>query len=59
MDFLAVQHELEVHFLGLILAASLFTSGIIAYIINFLRYGLPTSEQIGNVYGDESVRATA
>jgi nitric oxide reductase subunit B len=28
MDFLVVQRELEVHFIGLILAASLFTLGI-------------------------------
>ena len=41
MDFLAVQKEIEVHFSGLILAALLFTSGIAAFIWNFIRYGLP------------------
>lgn len=41
MDFLAVQEELEVHFWGLILAASLFTLGITAFIWNFIRYGWP------------------
>jgi nitric oxide reductase subunit B len=41
MDFLSVQKEIQVHFFGLILAASLFTLGIIAFIINFIRYGLP------------------
>jgi nitric oxide reductase subunit B len=41
MDFLAVQHEIEVHFWGLILAASLFSLGIIAFIWDFMRYGLP------------------
>ena len=43
MDFLAVQKEIEVHFWGLILAALLFTSGIVAFIWNFIRYGLPVA----------------
>jgi nitric oxide reductase subunit B len=41
LDFLDVQDSLQVHFLGLVLAASLFTLGILFYIINFIRYGLP------------------
>ena len=44
LDFLLVQKEIEVHFLGLVLAATLFTAGIIAYIWNFIRYGLPAGE---------------
>ncbi len=44
LDFLAVQKEIEVHFLGLVLAASLFTAGIIAYVWNFIRFGLPVGE---------------
>lgn len=44
LDFLLVQKEIEVHFLGLILAATLFTSGIIAYIWNFIRFGKPVGE---------------
>ena len=44
MDFLTVQKEVEVHFLGLILAASLFTVGIVAFIWNFIRFGMPTAE---------------
>ncbi len=47
MDFLAVQKEIEVHFLGLILAASLFTLGIILFIYNFVKYGLPNQESLG------------
>lgn len=47
MDFLGVQKEIEVHFLGLILAATLFTFGIIAFIWNFIKFGLPTDEVIG------------
>ena len=47
MDFLAVQRELHVHFFGLILAATLFTTGIIAFIWNFTRFGLPNDEMVG------------
>jgi nitric oxide reductase subunit B len=44
IEFLQVQKEIEVHFLGLVLAATLFTSGIIAFIYNFIRHGLPVNE---------------
>lgn len=46
LDFLTVQKEIEVHFLGLVLAASLFTVGIILYIYNFIKYGLPNDEML-------------
>jgi len=46
LDFLTVQKEIEVHFLGLVLAASLFTLGIILYIYNFIKYGLPNDEML-------------
>lgn len=41
MDFLAVQKAIQIHFFGLVLAASLLTTGIVLYIINFISYGLP------------------
>jgi nitric oxide reductase subunit B len=41
MDFLTVQREIEVHFWGLILAASLFTLGIGAFVWVFIRSGMP------------------
>lgn len=44
LDFLAVQKEIEVHFLGLVLAATLFTLGIIAYVWNFIRFGRPVGK---------------
>ncbi len=46
IDFLVVQENLEVHFLGLVLAACLFTTGILLYIWNFTRYGLPRDEAL-------------
>ncbi len=42
MDFMLVQKEIEIHFFGLILAASLFTSGILAFLWTFIKYGLPS-----------------
>lgn len=47
LDFLAVQKEIEPHFLGLVLAATLFSVGIIMYIINFYNFGLPKNEMVG------------
>ncbi|MCA9549262.1 MAG: cbb3-type cytochrome c oxidase subunit I [Myxococcales bacterium] len=44
MDFLAAQKAVEVHFFGMILAASLFTVGIVLFAINFIQHGLPVSE---------------
>jgi nitric oxide reductase subunit B len=43
MDFLQVQTEIQVHFWGLILAASLFTLGILAFIWVFIRSGWPVA----------------
>lgn len=53
MDFLAVQKELEVHFWGLILAASLFTLGVGCFVWDFIRYGRP----VGEVRRDEEDEA--
>jgi nitric oxide reductase subunit B len=44
LDFLQVQKEIEVHFFGLILAATLFSAGIIAFVWNFIRFGKPKGE---------------
>ena len=44
LDFLAVQKEIEIHFVGMILAACLFLLGILFYLWNFWRFGLPTDE---------------
>ncbi len=41
MDFLEVQDAVSVHFLGLVLAASLFTIGIGLFIWVFIQYGTP------------------
>jgi nitric oxide reductase subunit B len=46
MDFIDVQQEMEVHFLILIAAATLFTIGILFFCYNFFKYGRPTDEAI-------------
>ena len=46
LDFMAVQHEIEVHFLVLIGAALLFTAGIVIFIYDFIKYGKPTDEAL-------------
>ena len=50
MDFMVVQKEVEVHFVGLLMAATLFAFGIGAFIFNFMRYGLPNKETLSEVY---------
>lgn len=52
MDFLGVQKEIQVHFFGLALAASLFTLGIAAYVVNFIRYGLPNDADLQKTASD-------
>lgn len=47
LDFLLVQKEIEVHFIGMLLAAALFASGIAMFLITFFRHGLPNDEAIG------------
>lgn len=44
LDFLVVQKEIEMHFVGMLLAAALFTVGIGAFLVTFVRHGLPSDE---------------
>jgi nitric oxide reductase subunit B len=44
MDFMQVQQEVEIHFLGLVLAAALFTIGFVAYVIEFIKSGKPLED---------------
>ncbi len=46
MDFMEVQNEISIHFLVLVLCASLFAIGVICYIIDFYKYGKPTDEAL-------------
>ncbi len=46
MDFVDTQKAMEVHFLILIACAALFTVGVLMYIHNFFKYGMPTDEAL-------------
>ena len=59
MDFLAVQKEIQWHFLGVLLAGTLFASGMIAYVYIFVRYGRPNPEQLGRSAYDREVATVA
>jgi nitric oxide reductase subunit B len=46
LEFGEVQKEIQVHFLILILCATLFTTGIGFFIYEFIKYGTPTDEAL-------------
>ncbi|MHB1148041.1 MAG: cbb3-type cytochrome c oxidase subunit I [Lutibacter sp.] len=46
MDFMLVQKEIAIHFVVLVLCASIFATGIILYIIDFYRHGKPSDEAL-------------
>ncbi len=45
-DFGDVQNEIKVHFWVLIMGATVLTTGLILYIIDFIKYGLPNDEAL-------------
>ena len=46
MDFMLVQKEIAIHFVVLVLCASIFATGIILYIIEFYKHGKPNDEAL-------------
>lgn len=46
VDFMETQKEIEPHFLVLVLCATMFSTGVILYIVNFLKHGKPTDEAL-------------
>lgn len=47
MDFMEVQAEISIHFVVLILCATMFATGIVMYIWDFYKHGKPTDEALG------------
>ena len=45
-DFMEVQLDIEIHFIVLILCATLFSTGIVLYMIDFYRHGTPNDEAL-------------
>jgi len=46
IEFMEVQKMVEIHFYVLIICATLFTTGIILYMIDFIKHGRPTDEAL-------------
>jgi nitric oxide reductase subunit B len=46
MEFMKVQKEIEIHFWVLIIMATLFSTGIILYIVEFWKHGKPSDEAL-------------
>jgi nitric oxide reductase subunit B len=46
MDFMEVQNEIAVHFVVLLICATMFTVGIGLFISDFIKYGTPTDEAL-------------
>ena len=57
MDFLAVQKEIEIHFVVMLICATMFATGIGLYIANFIKYGGPVGQvtEEGDNYFEEAV----
>jgi nitric oxide reductase subunit B len=52
MEFMEVQKEIEVHFVVLIICATLFMTGIILYMVDFYKHGRPTDEALETASND-------
>lgn len=46
LEFMIAQKEIEVHFLVLVICATIFASGIAMFIIDFVKYGQPNDEAL-------------
>jgi len=52
MEFMEVQKEIEIHFVVLIICATLFMTGIILYMVDFYKHGKPTDEALETTTND-------
>ena len=46
VDFMETQIEIQPHFLVLIVMATVFSTGVTYYLVNFFKYGMPTDEAL-------------
>lgn len=46
MEFMDVQNEISIHFVVLVICATMFTIGISLFIYDFIKYGKPTDEAL-------------
>lgn len=54
MDFMVAQEEVKIHFVVMLINATLFSIGIGLYIYEFIKYGRPTTEALQPVGSDEN-----
>jgi len=45
-EFMEVQNEISIHFVVLLICATMFTVGISLFIYDFIKYGRPTDEAL-------------
>src|SRR5690606_34400357 len=50
MEFMVVQEEVKIHFVVMLLCATLFAVGIGIYVYEFVKYGRPTDEALEHPY---------
>ena len=46
MEFMMVQNEISIHFVVLLICATMFATGISLFIYDFIKYGRPTNEAL-------------
>jgi nitric oxide reductase subunit B len=46
MEFMVVQNEISIHFVVLLICATMFATGIGLFIFDFFKYGRPTDEAL-------------
>ena len=56
LEFGDVQNEIKPHFVVLILFATLFTTGVTLYMIEFVKHGLPNDEAVISNQTDNSIK---
>ncbi|WP_431135175.1 cbb3-type cytochrome c oxidase subunit I [Psychroserpens mesophilus] len=52
MEFMEVQKEVEIHFIVLIICATLFMTGIVLFFVDFYKHGRPTDEALETSFTD-------
>lgn len=58
-DFMTTAIEIQPHFFVLVLSATLFTTGIIFFVLNFIKFGPPTDEALRQKEDFEPLKSAA
>jgi nitric oxide reductase subunit B len=52
MEFMVVQNEISIHFVVLLICATMFATGIGLFIYDFVKYGRPTDEALEGTHNE-------